>query len=66
MRQDRPGQLLEAGSVYVLRSAGFRRARHRFFGRIVPYRVPAERVFEIDEPADLAYAGHALSARTRG
>jgi len=63
MRQDRPGQLLEAGSVYVIRTQGFREARHRFFGRIVPHRVPSDRVFEIDDPEDLAYAAHALASR---
>jgi len=64
MRQDRRTQLIEAGSVYVFRTHGFRQARHRFFGRIVPYHVPPGRVYEIDEPEDLDYASFVLGSRT--
>ena len=39
-----------------MRTAGFRRARHRFFGSIAVFEVPSERALEIDEPSDLARA----------
>jgi N-acylneuraminate cytidylyltransferase len=45
-----------------MRTAGFRAANHRFFGRIALHEVPAARTLEIDEPADLARAD--LLART--
>jgi N-acylneuraminate cytidylyltransferase len=55
-RQDREPEFLETGAVYVMRVAGFRAARHRFFGTTVLYETPAERVCEIDEPIDLQLA----------
>ncbi len=55
-RQQQPPQYLETGAVYVMRADGFRRARHRFFGRIALYVMPRERAHEIDEPVDLAIA----------
>lgn len=61
-RQEREAHLVETGAVYVLRTEGFLRARHRFFGRVVGYEVQAQRALEIDEPADLLLA-EALLAR---
>jgi YrbI family 3-deoxy-D-manno-octulosonate 8-phosphate phosphatase len=55
-RQDRGDQYLEAGSVYAMRTDGFRTMRHRFFGRIAMHPIDAARVFEIDEPDDLDLA----------
>ena len=55
-RQDRAPELIEAGSVYVMRIDGFLEARHRFFGRTVAHEVPALRLLEIDTPDDLARA----------
>ncbi len=55
-RQEREPQFLETGAVYVMRTEGFLRARHRFFGRVLMYEVPPERSIEIDEPADLFVA----------
>lgn len=55
-RQDRPVELLETGAAYAMRVAGFRRAGHRFFGRVVPVPVDPARTLEIDEPADLERA----------
>jgi len=55
-RQDRGNEVLEAGSVYVMRIDGFLEARHRFFGKTVVHEVPAARVLEIDTPDDLARA----------
>lgn len=65
-RQDREPEFLETGSVYALRVAGFRAARHRFFGKTALYEVPGERVCEIDESVDLEVAEVLLRARTRG
>ena len=65
-RQDREPEFLETGAVYAMRVAGFRAARHRFFGRTLLYEMPAERVCEIDESVDLEVAEVLLRARTRG
>jgi N-acylneuraminate cytidylyltransferase len=64
-RQDREPEFLETGAVYVMRAAGFRSARRRFFGKTVLYETPAERVCEIDEPIDLQLAELRLRARAR-
>lgn len=63
MRQDREPQFLEAGAVVVMRTAGFREARHRFFGRTALYQMPPERVLEIDRPHDLERAEILLRQR---
>ncbi|WP_031516223.1 acylneuraminate cytidylyltransferase [Streptomyces sp. NRRL F-5123] len=55
-RQDRPQDLLETGTAYAMRAAGFRAAGHRFFGRTALVRTDPAKVLEIDEPADLARA----------
>lgn len=55
-RQDRPQDLLETGSAYAMRAAGFRDQRHRFFGRTELVRTDPARVLEIDDPHDLARA----------
>ncbi|SFE82874.1 3-deoxy-D-manno-octulosonate 8-phosphate phosphatase, YrbI family [Actinacidiphila alni] len=55
-RQDRPQDLLETGTAYAMRAAGFRAANHRFFGRTELVRTDPARVLEIDEPADLERA----------
>jgi N-acylneuraminate cytidylyltransferase len=65
-RQDREPEFLETGAVYAMRVAGFRVARHRFFGKTALYEMPAERVCEIDESVDLEVAEVLLRARTRG
>lgn len=52
-RQDRPQDLLETGAVYGMRAAGFRRERHRFFGRTELVASDPARVLEIDDPQDL-------------
>ncbi len=61
-RQQRQPQFLETGAVYVMRTAGLRDARHRFFGKTVMYHMPAERVLEIDEPPDLELASMRMLA----
>ncbi|ROQ96253.1 CMP-N-acetylneuraminic acid synthetase [Streptomyces sp. 2132.2] len=55
-RQDRPQDLLETGAAYAMDAAGFRGARHRFFGRTLPVATDPARVLEIDDPHDLARA----------
>lgn len=56
MRQQREPQFLETGAVYVMRTQGFLTHKHRFFGRTAMHIIPAERVLEIDEPADIDLA----------
>ncbi len=56
LRQERSPEFLETGAVYVMRTAGFRHAMHRFFGSTAMYLMPAERRLEIDDPIDLQVA----------
>jgi YrbI family 3-deoxy-D-manno-octulosonate 8-phosphate phosphatase len=65
-RQDREAEFLETGAVYAMRVAGFRKAKHRFFGKTVMYETPADRVCEIDETVDLHVAEVLLRNRARG
>jgi YrbI family 3-deoxy-D-manno-octulosonate 8-phosphate phosphatase len=55
-RQDRTAEYRETGAFYVLRTAGFRAAGHRFFGRVGVQPVPEAHALEIDAPAELALA----------
>ena len=55
-RQDRAPHYRETGAFYVMSAAGFREARHRFFGRVGVEVVAANTALEIDEPIDLALA----------
>lgn len=55
-RQDRDPQYVETGAVYVMRTEGFLKANHRFFGKIAMYHMPIERRLEIDDPVDLEVA----------
>lgn len=64
-RQDREPEYLENGAVYVMRTAGFLRARHRFFGKTTVFEMPVERCLEIDEQADFTAAEQKLAARRR-
>ena len=52
-RQDRAPQYNETGAFYVMRTDGFRAARHRFFGRVRIEEVPLEQSREIDTMSDL-------------
>lgn len=56
LRQEREPQFLETGAVYVMKTAGFEAARHRFFGKTALYVMPTERRLEIDEPVDFQVA----------
>ena len=64
-RQDREPQYLETGAVYVMRTAGFLEAKHRFFGKTAFYVMPPERCFEIDDYVDLTVAEALISERLR-
>ncbi len=55
-RQDREPQFIETGAVYAMRTEGFMKVKHRFFGKTSVAVIPAERCFEIDEPQDLDVA----------
>ncbi len=51
-RQDRDPEFIENGAVYVMRTEGFLRHKHRFFGKTVLHEVPEEQAFEIDSERD--------------
>ena len=55
-RQDREPHFLETGAFYVMDADGFRRARHRFFGRVAIVEVPEHTALEIDTPGELERA----------
>lgn len=65
LRQERPPQYRETGAVYVMRTAGFRQARHRFFGKTAMYVMPPERCLEIDDPVDFQVAEVLMQERQR-
>jgi len=55
-RQDVNLQYQEAGSVYAFITNGFLINKNRFFGKIIVYSIPTERVFEIDNETELINA----------
>jgi YrbI family 3-deoxy-D-manno-octulosonate 8-phosphate phosphatase len=55
-RQDRAPEYLETGAFYVLDAAGFRVARHRFFGRTGVALVEERHALEIDTTEQLRIA----------
>ncbi|WP_109209296.1 MULTISPECIES: acylneuraminate cytidylyltransferase [Microbacterium] len=55
-RQDREPHYLETGAFYVMRTAGFRATRHRFFGSIGIAEVDPRTAMEIDTPDELELA----------
>ena len=65
-RQDREPHFRETGAFYVMSSAGFRAARHRFFGRTAVVEVPELTAVEIDHDHDLTLAGALAAALDRG
>ncbi len=64
MRQEREGQYLETGSVYVMKTEGLLKNKFRFFGKTVFHVIPRERAFEIDDPVDLTIAAELLREQT--
>lgn len=63
LRQQRAPQFIETGAIYVMKTDGFIRTKHRFFGRTVMHVVSVDRCLEIDEPKDLLMAEAALRER---
>jgi YrbI family 3-deoxy-D-manno-octulosonate 8-phosphate phosphatase len=55
-RQEREPDFRETGAFYVMAAAGFRAARHRFFGRTAVVQVPELTAVDIDHLHDLALA----------
>jgi len=66
MRQQREAEFLETGAVYVMKTEGFRRNRHRFFGRTAMHEIPSDRVLEIDDPFDFTRAEERIAALRAG
>lgn len=64
-RQEREAEFLENGAVYIMRAAGFTQHKHRFFGKVLMYEMPAERSLEIDDPSDLLLANLLWQKRER-
>ncbi len=64
MRQQREPEYLETGAVYVMKTEGFRAARHRFFGKTALHNTPVERRLEIDEPEDFRIAEERIARLT--
>lgn len=63
MRQQRPPEYLEAGSVYVMKTKGFKQHKHRFFGNIAVQEIERDHWFELDEMADLGVIEALLEKR---
>jgi CMP-N-acetylneuraminic acid synthetase len=63
MRQEMEAQFQETGAFYLLDAEKFRKKSKRFFGRVMPYELPIERVVDIDVQADLKFAEHFLFDR---
>jgi len=61
-RQDRPAEWIEVGMCYAMRTAGFLKHRHRFFGRIGIYEIGAEHAIELDNERDWRFAEYLKSA----
>ena len=55
-RQERTPELLETGAFYVFDAAGYRAARHRFFGVVGAQLVAESRAIEIDTEEQLRLA----------
>ncbi|QBG47496.1 acylneuraminate cytidylyltransferase [Verrucomicrobia bacterium S94] len=55
-RQDMEPEFAENGAVYVMKTDGFLKSRHRFFGKTVIAEMPSTRSWEIDTPDDLVVA----------
>jgi len=63
MRQEREPQYKEAGAVYVMKTSGFLKHKHRFFGKTAIYIMPSERCWEIDDPSDFRIAEMLMKER---
>ena len=54
MRQDYPTEYLENGSIYVFRPWVIRQTGNRLGGKIVVYKMPVLRSYQVDHPEDFA------------
>ncbi|MDO2934271.1 acylneuraminate cytidylyltransferase [Paeniglutamicibacter sulfureus] len=63
-RQDREPRFRETGAFYVMDTAGFLEAEHRFFGSLALAQVPEDHGIDIDTEADLALAQWRLTHNT--
>jgi YrbI family 3-deoxy-D-manno-octulosonate 8-phosphate phosphatase len=64
-RQDMDPEYAENGAVYAMRTEGFLKAKHRFFGKTVMHVIPEERSWEIDSPTDFQVAEVLLRDRLK-
>ena len=55
-RQDIIPQYQETGSIYIMKTKGFIKAKNRFFGKIAMHVIPLNRAIEIDDPAEFEIA----------
>jgi len=55
-RQQLPIEYVETGSLFAMDASGFKQSKHRFFGKMGVYEIPADRSIDVDTPADLAIA----------
>ncbi|WOO41425.1 acylneuraminate cytidylyltransferase [Rubellicoccus peritrichatus] len=51
-RQDMEPEFRETGAVYAMKTEGFLKHKHRFFGKTILSTVPPERSYEIDNESD--------------
>lgn len=56
LRADVEQQYIETGAFYIMRAEGFKRAKHRFFDKVLPYVVAPLSNLEIDTPEDFEVA----------
>lgn len=66
LRQERRPDYRETGAFYVMRTAGFRAAKHRFFGRTEVVPVSELASLEIDTAEELALADAFAGVLDRG
>ena len=56
MRQSINFQFSETGAIYVMKTNGLIKHKHRFFGKLSVHVIPENRSIDIDEPIDLNIA----------
>src|SRR3989304_6636280 len=56
MRQAINNQFRETGAIYVMKTNGLIKHKHRFFGKLSMHVIPENRSIDIDEPIDLNIA----------
>ncbi|KAF5083752.1 3-deoxy-manno-octulosonate cytidylyltransferase [anaerobic digester metagenome] len=64
-RQDMEPQYRENGAIYVMKTDGFLKVRHRFFGKTALSVMPPERSWEIDESFDVLVIEQLLKQQDR-